>query len=97
VRSSTSRTTNGYYVLGAPYTVFFLPFIGLVTLSMYSAIAVVVGIDGAAVRERLSGVVPVRLVGGFLAVDRAAVHSTLDRAEPVGDGAALRSIRSSAS
>ena len=58
----------GYYVLGAPYTVFFLPFIGLVTLSMYSAIAVVVGIDGAAVRERLSGVVPVRLVGGFLAV-----------------------------
>jgi len=58
----------GYYVLGAPYTVFFLPYIGLVTLSMYAAIAVVVGIDGAAVRERLSGVVPVRPVGGFLAV-----------------------------
>jgi hypothetical protein len=58
----------GYYVLGAPYTVFFLPYIGLVTLSMYSAIAVVVGIDGNAVRERLSDVVPVRLVGGFLAV-----------------------------
>ena len=58
----------GYYVLGAPYTVFFLPYIGLVTLSMYAAIAVVVGIDGNAVRERFSGVVPVRLVGGFLTV-----------------------------
>ena len=58
----------GYYVLGAPYTVFFLPYIGLVTVSMYAAIAVVVGIDGTAVRERLSGVVPVRPVGGFLAV-----------------------------
>jgi len=57
----------GYYVLGAPYTVFFLPYIGLVTVSMYAAIAVVVGIDGTAVRERLSDVVPVRLVGGFLA------------------------------
>ena len=58
----------GYYVLGAPYTVFFLPYIGLVTVSMYAAIAVVVAVDGAAVRERLSGVVPVRPVGGFLAV-----------------------------
>ena len=57
----------GYYVLGAPYTVFFLPYIGLVTVSMYAAIAVVVGIDGTAVRERLSDVVPVRLVGSFLA------------------------------
>ena len=57
----------GYYVLGAPYTVFFLPYIGLVTVSMYAAIAVFVGIDGTAVRERLSDVVPVRLVGGFLA------------------------------
>ena len=56
----------GYYVLGAPYTVFFLPYIGLVTVSMYAAIAVVIGIDSAAVRERMSGVVPVRLVGGFL-------------------------------
>jgi hypothetical protein len=57
----------GYYVLGAPYTVLFLPYIGLVTSSMYAAIAVVIGIDGAAVREQLSGFVPARLVGGFLA------------------------------
>lgn len=57
----------GYYVLGAPYTVFFLPYIGLVTLSMYAAVAVVIGIDAAAIRERVSGALPVRLVGGFLA------------------------------
>jgi hypothetical protein len=57
----------GYYVLGAPYTLFFLPYLGLVTLSMYAAVAVVVGIDSATVRARLTGAVPARIVGGFLA------------------------------
>jgi hypothetical protein len=57
----------GYYVLGAPYTVFFLPYLCLVTLSMYAAVAVVVGIDSATVRARLTGAVPARIVGGFLA------------------------------
>lgn len=57
----------GYYVLGAPYTVLFLPYLGLVTVSMYAAVAVVVGIDSAAVGARLTAAVPARLVGGFLA------------------------------
>jgi len=56
----------GYYVLGAPYTAFFLAYIALVTLSMCGAVVVLMGIDGATVRERLSTAVPARLVGGFL-------------------------------
>jgi hypothetical protein len=57
----------GYYVLGAPTNWFFLPYIGLLTLSMYAAVAVVVGIDADAIRERFSGNVPRRAVGGVLA------------------------------
>jgi hypothetical protein len=57
----------GYYVLGAPINWFFLTYIGLVTVSMYAAIAVVVSIDADRIRERISGSVPRRAVGGFLA------------------------------
>src|SRR3954468_17798218 len=57
----------GYYVLGAPFNLFFLPYIMLMTLSAYTMIGVVASIDGNAVRERLAGSVPSRLVGGVLA------------------------------
>jgi hypothetical protein len=66
----------GFYVLGAPHTVFFVPYIGLMTLSMYAAIAVIVGIDGSAVRERLASTVPARLIGGFL-IGLALLFTTL--------------------
>ena len=56
----------GYYVLGAPFNWFFVPYIGLVTLSVYAAIAVVAAIDPRGVRERVAAAVPERLVGGFL-------------------------------
>jgi hypothetical protein len=57
----------GYYVLGAPINWFFLAYIGLVTASMYAALAVVVSIDADMIRERFFGNVPRRAVGGFLA------------------------------
>jgi hypothetical protein len=57
----------GYYVLGAPINWFFLAYIGLVTVSMYAAIAVVVSIDADTIRGRFSGSVPRRAVGGSLA------------------------------
>lgn len=57
----------GYYVLGAPFNVFFLPYIALMTLSAYAMIGVVVSIDAAVVRARVADAVPARLIGGFLA------------------------------
>lgn len=57
----------GYYVLGAPYNWLFVPYVALVTLSMYASIAVIVSIDRDAVRERLAGRIPARAIGGFLA------------------------------
>ena len=57
----------GYYVLGAPNNWFFLAYIGLVTVSMYAAVGVVVSVDADTIRERFSGTVPRRAVGGVLA------------------------------
>jgi hypothetical protein len=57
----------GYYVLGAPFNVFFLVYIALMTLSAYTLIAIVASIDGTAVRSRLVTAVPARMVGGTLA------------------------------
>jgi hypothetical protein len=56
----------GYYVLGAPFNLFFLAYIALMTLSSYAMIGIVASIDGGAVRERLAGSVPSSLVGGIL-------------------------------
>ena len=56
----------GYYVLGAPFNAFFLPYIALMTVSGYTIIGIMASIDGEAVRERLAGTVPSRLVGGVL-------------------------------
>ena len=58
----------GYYVLGAPFNAFFLPYIALMTLSAYTMIGIVASIDGGAVRDRLAGTVAPRLAGGFLVV-----------------------------
>jgi hypothetical protein len=56
----------GYYVLGAPHTVLFIPYIALMTLSAYAVIGIVVSIDSAAVRDQTAAGIPARLVGGFL-------------------------------
>jgi hypothetical protein len=56
----------GYYVLGAPHTVLFIPYIALMTLSAYAVIGIVVSIDSAAVRDQIAAGIPARLVGGFL-------------------------------
>jgi len=56
----------GYYALGAPFNWFFVPYLVLVAVSAYAMIAVVVSIDGGAVRDRLAGTVRARSIGGFL-------------------------------
>ncbi len=66
----------GYYVLGAPFNPFFLPYIALMTLSAYTMIGIVASIDGGGVRERLASTVPPRLIGGFL-VALALLFTTL--------------------
>ena len=55
------------YLIGVPFNVLFLPYIALVTLSAYTLIGLVASIDGEAVRQRLTGVVPARTAGGILA------------------------------
>ena len=56
----------GYYALGAPFNWFFVPYLVLIAVSAYAMIAVVVSIDGGAVRHRLAGTVRARSIGGFL-------------------------------
>jgi hypothetical protein len=56
------------YLVGAPFGVLFLAYVSLVTLSAYATIAVVSAMDGEAVRQRLAGTVPARIVGGILVV-----------------------------
>ena len=55
------------YVLSMPLTVAFLLHLTLVTVSAYTMIGVVAGIDGQAVQRRLVGAVPERAGGGVLA------------------------------
>jgi hypothetical protein len=54
------------YLVGAPFSVLFLLYISLVTLSAYAMIGLVASIDGERVRQRLANVVPARVVGGIL-------------------------------
>jgi len=56
------------YVIGVPFGVLFLPYLFLVTLSAYTLIGIVASIDGDAVRQKLTGIVPARTAGGILAV-----------------------------
>jgi len=55
------------YIFGMPSSVPFLLYLTLVTLSAYILIGLVASIDGTAVRQRLTGVVPERAAGGVLA------------------------------
>jgi hypothetical protein len=55
------------YVLAMPHNAAFMMHLTLTALCAYTLIALIAGIDGAAVRARLAGVVPDRLCGGILA------------------------------
>ena len=54
------------YLLSMPLNVLFLPYLTLVALSTYTMIGLVASIDGKAVQQRLSGVVPEKVSGGVL-------------------------------
>ena len=60
-----SYVTN---LIGVPFGVLFLPYLLLVTLSVYATIVLVASIDSEAVRQRLAGVVPARAAGAVLVV-----------------------------
>ena len=55
------------YVLAMPLNAAFLLHLALVTLSAYTLIGLVAGIEGEAVRRGLAGAVPERVAGGVLA------------------------------
>ena len=54
------------YLFGVPLTWLYPLYLLIVTLSLYTTIALVAAVDGAAVKERLTGRVPERLAGGIL-------------------------------
>ena len=58
--------TYALYLVGAPFGPLFLGYVLLVVVSAYTIIGVVTSINHAAVRERLSGVIPARTIGGIL-------------------------------
>jgi hypothetical protein len=55
------------YLIALPFNVLFLPYLLLVSLSAYTITGIVASIDGDAVRQRLTDVVPARTTGGILA------------------------------
>jgi hypothetical protein len=56
------------YLISAPFSVLFMSYAGLVVLGGFTAIGVVTAIDGMAVRQRLAGALPARMLGGLLVV-----------------------------
>jgi hypothetical protein len=58
--------TYALYLVGAPFGPLFLGYVILVVVSSYTLIGVVTSIHHPAVRERLSGVIPARTIGGIL-------------------------------
>ncbi len=56
------------YLVGSPFSVLFLPYVALVTLSAYSIIGLVASIDGERVRQQLRGIVPARTIGAILVI-----------------------------
>jgi hypothetical protein len=56
------------YLTGAPFSVLFLVYVPLVTLSAFTIIGVVSSTDGEEVRRRLSATVPARAIGALLVV-----------------------------
>jgi hypothetical protein len=55
-------------LVGMPFDVLFLPYLLLVVLSAYTLLCLVTSIDGEAVRQKLSGVVPEKSAAGVLIV-----------------------------
>jgi len=58
--------TYVHYLVGAPFSTLFLGYVAIVALSAYTTIGLVASIDGDAARQRLTGAVRPRLVGGLL-------------------------------
>ena len=58
--------TYALYLVGVPFGPLFLGYVLLVVVSAYTIIGVVTSINHAAVRERLSSVIPARTIGGIL-------------------------------
>jgi hypothetical protein len=56
------------YLFGVPFGAAYPFYLAIVTLSVYTEIALVASIDGGAVKQRLTGRVPERLAGGVLSV-----------------------------
>ena len=54
------------YLFAMPFNSFFLLYISLVTLSVYSLIGLIANIDGTSVKGQLHGHVPERLAGGVI-------------------------------
>jgi hypothetical protein len=54
------------YLISAPFSVLFLLYVALVTLSAHTIIGILVSVDYNVVRQRYSGIVPARTVGGIL-------------------------------
>lgn len=54
------------YLVGAPFSILFLLYVPLVTLSAGALIALMSSIEGVAVRRRLASTVPARVIGGIL-------------------------------
>jgi hypothetical protein len=54
------------YVIAVPFGALFLAHLLIATLSAYTIIGLAVSIDGEAVRQRLTGLAPVRTAGGIL-------------------------------
>jgi hypothetical protein len=53
------------YAIGVPFSVLFLAYVLLVTLSAYTLIGLVASIDSETVRQKLAGAVPERVAGGI--------------------------------
>jgi hypothetical protein len=58
--------TYALYLVGAPFSALFLPYIALVAVSAATMIGIVASIDGEQVRQRLGSVIPARIIGALL-------------------------------
>lgn len=74
--------TYVHYLVGAPFSALFLGYVAIVALSAYTTIGLVASIDRDTARQRLSGAVRPRLVGG----DRAAADVGGQRGDPASEG-----------
>ena len=54
------------YLLTVPFNLLFVPYLALVTLSIYALISLVMHIDGEILRQRLAGRVPMKIGAGVL-------------------------------